>query len=40
MVASWERIEELERREGAELICTHDLDFAGRVRLAPNQWYE
>lgn len=40
MVASWERIEELERRYGAQLICTHDLDFREKVRLAPEQWYE
>jgi N-acyl homoserine lactone hydrolase len=40
MLASWEQIEEIERREQAELICTHDLDFRGRVRLAPDEWYE
>jgi glyoxylase-like metal-dependent hydrolase (beta-lactamase superfamily II) len=40
MVASWERIEDIERREGAELICTHDLDFRERVKLAPDRWYE
>jgi N-acyl homoserine lactone hydrolase len=39
MVASWERVEEIERREPAELICTHSLDFSN-VRLAPDQWYE
>jgi N-acyl homoserine lactone hydrolase len=40
MVASWARIEELERRHGAQLVCTHDLDFRGRVPLAPGAWYE
>jgi Metallo-beta-lactamase superfamily len=40
MVASWQRIEELETRHGAELISTHDPEFATRVRLAPGGWYE
>jgi glyoxylase-like metal-dependent hydrolase (beta-lactamase superfamily II) len=40
MLASWDHIEEIERRENARLISTHDLDFATSVRLAPNQWYE
>jgi N-acyl homoserine lactone hydrolase len=40
MVASWQRIEELETRHGAELISTHDPEFATRVRLAPDSWYE
>lgn len=40
MVASWHRIEELERRHGAALISTHDPEFATRVRLAPEAWYE
>jgi hypothetical protein len=40
MVASWQRIEELEARHGAELISTHDPQFATRVRLAPEAWYE
>jgi N-acyl homoserine lactone hydrolase len=40
MVSSWERIEDLERRHAAELICTHDLDFRENVRLAPEEWYE
>jgi N-acyl homoserine lactone hydrolase len=39
MIASFERVEEIERREPAELICTHELDFSG-VRLAPDEWYE
>jgi N-acyl homoserine lactone hydrolase len=40
MVASWERIETIERHEGAELVCTHALDFAESVPLAPDRWYE
>jgi N-acyl homoserine lactone hydrolase len=40
MVASWERIEALERERGAELVATHDLNFAERIRLAPGAWYE
>jgi glyoxylase-like metal-dependent hydrolase (beta-lactamase superfamily II) len=40
MVASWERIEALERRHGAELLSTHDPRFASRVRLAPEARYE
>jgi glyoxylase-like metal-dependent hydrolase (beta-lactamase superfamily II) len=40
MVASWLRIEDLEERNGAELISTHDPEFATKVRLAPDAWYE
>jgi N-acyl homoserine lactone hydrolase len=40
MVASWERIEALERDLGAELVATHDLKFRERTRLAPGAWYE
>jgi len=40
MVASWERIEALERELGADLVATHDLKFAERTRLAPDAWYE
>jgi glyoxylase-like metal-dependent hydrolase (beta-lactamase superfamily II) len=40
MVASWLRIEELEREVGAELVCTHDLDYEGRVPIAPEGWWE
>jgi N-acyl homoserine lactone hydrolase len=40
MVASWERIEQLEREHDALLLATHDLDFRERVRLAPEAWYE
>jgi N-acyl homoserine lactone hydrolase len=40
LVESWERIEEMQRRHDAELIFTHDLDFAENVKLAPEAWYE
>lgn len=40
MVESWERIEELQRRYGAELIVTHDLHWEKNVRVAPESWYE
>jgi glyoxylase-like metal-dependent hydrolase (beta-lactamase superfamily II) len=40
MVASWYRIEDLERLEGAQLISTHDLDYETNVRVAPDAWYE
>jgi len=33
-VASWERFEEIERETGAELRCTHEVEF-GDVPLAP-----
>jgi N-acyl homoserine lactone hydrolase len=35
MVASWERLEEIERDTGAELRCTHEFDFEERVPIAP-----
>ena len=40
LVASWEKIEEMQRRHDAELIFTHDLDFEKTVKLAPQEWYE
>jgi glyoxylase-like metal-dependent hydrolase (beta-lactamase superfamily II) len=40
MVASWERIEVMEREFGAELIPTHDLSYRSRTRLAPEAWYD
>jgi N-acyl homoserine lactone hydrolase len=40
MVRSWDRIEDVERRTNAQLISTHDPEFATRVRLAPSAWYE
>jgi len=40
MVASWERIEELQRQYHASLIFTHDLGFRDKTRIAPEEWYE
>jgi N-acyl homoserine lactone hydrolase len=40
MVASWDRIETLEREHDATLLTTHDLDFRERMKLAPREWYE
>jgi hypothetical protein len=40
MVASWEKIEWLERELDATLIPTHDLQFRQRIRLAPVDSYE
>jgi N-acyl homoserine lactone hydrolase len=40
MIASWERIEEIERVENAHLMTTHELDYETSVRMAPDAWYE
>jgi N-acyl homoserine lactone hydrolase len=40
MVASWERIEALEREHDALLLATHSLDFREQVRMSPECWYE
>jgi N-acyl homoserine lactone hydrolase len=40
MIASWDRLEELERAHDALLMTTHDLDYEERVKLAPGAWYE
>lgn len=40
VIASWERIEEFQRRYDAELIFTHDLEFRKTILVAPDQWYE
>jgi glyoxylase-like metal-dependent hydrolase (beta-lactamase superfamily II) len=40
IVASWDRIEELERSEHALLITTHALDYETSVKMAPDGWYE
>lgn len=39
MIESFERIEELQRATGAELLFTHDLDYAVATRLAPERFY-
>jgi N-acyl homoserine lactone hydrolase len=40
LLASWARLEQLERDEGAQLLFTHDLDFRERKLLAPDRFYE
>jgi glyoxylase-like metal-dependent hydrolase (beta-lactamase superfamily II) len=40
MVASWERVEAIERETGAELVCTHELDYEERVPMAPGAYWE
>jgi N-acyl homoserine lactone hydrolase len=40
MIATWDRVEELERKHDALLMTTHDLDYEERVKLAPDAWYE
>jgi N-acyl homoserine lactone hydrolase len=39
-IASWDRLEALEREHRAFAMTTHDLDFRERVKLAPDAWYE
>jgi glyoxylase-like metal-dependent hydrolase (beta-lactamase superfamily II) len=40
IVASWDRIEEIERSEHARLVTTHALDYETSVKMAPGAWYE
>jgi glyoxylase-like metal-dependent hydrolase (beta-lactamase superfamily II) len=40
IVSSWDRIEEIERSDGAQLITTHALDYETSVKMAPDSWYE
>ncbi|MBV8942872.1 MAG: N-acyl homoserine lactonase family protein [Solirubrobacterales bacterium] len=40
VIASWDRIEEIERSERARLITTHALDYETSVKMAPDGWYE
>lgn len=40
MVASYERIEEIESAENARLMTTHEPDYETSVRMAPDEWYE
>lgn len=39
MVTSWEELEELQRTLGAEIICNHDPDYKGHLRVSPKEWY-
>jgi len=40
MLATWERVEALEREEDALLLATHEVDYETRFRMAPDAWYE
>jgi glyoxylase-like metal-dependent hydrolase (beta-lactamase superfamily II) len=40
IIASWDRIEEIERSEQARLITTHALDYETSVKMSPEEWYE
>jgi N-acyl homoserine lactone hydrolase len=39
IVASWDRIEQLEKEHQAELICAHELEYQTKVRTAPDAWW-
>ncbi len=40
MIASWERIEQLEREHGAQLLFTHDIDWQNTTKVGPEGWYQ
>jgi glyoxylase-like metal-dependent hydrolase (beta-lactamase superfamily II) len=40
LVATWDRVEELERAKGAEVICAHELEYMTKLKVAPESWYE
>ncbi len=40
LVDTWGRVEELESRLGAMLVCTHDPSQLATLRMAPDAWYE
>ena len=40
MVASWHKIEALEQRENATLVCTHEIEFEATTHVDPDAWYE
>jgi glyoxylase-like metal-dependent hydrolase (beta-lactamase superfamily II) len=40
LMSTWDRIDEIAAREQARLVCTHDLDFEERLKLAPSSFYE
>src|SRR5215218_3645103 len=39
MVESWELLERMAERNGADIWVTHDIDFAERRKMAPDSWY-
>lgn len=40
LVASWDRIDEMQRQTGATVVFTHDLAFESTTRIAPTAWYD
>ena len=40
MLATWDRLEAIEREEDALLLATHEIDYLTRFRMAPDAWYE
>jgi glyoxylase-like metal-dependent hydrolase (beta-lactamase superfamily II) len=40
MISSYRRVREVQRRENAKLIFTHDLDYETTTKLAPREHYE
>lgn len=40
LLATWDRVEELERGHDAFLITTHDLDYEERIKISPRGVYE
>jgi glyoxylase-like metal-dependent hydrolase (beta-lactamase superfamily II) len=40
MIASWAAIRAMQKRYTAELIFTHDPDYASKIRVAPEAWYD
>jgi glyoxylase-like metal-dependent hydrolase (beta-lactamase superfamily II) len=39
ILATWDRVEALERERDAFLIATHDLDYETRLKIAPGEFY-
>ena len=39
ILATWEKVEALEREHDAFLVTTHDLDFEERIKIAPGEHY-
>ncbi len=40
IVESWDAIEEYERRDGAQILISHEVNWQNKVRVAPEEWYE
>lgn len=40
LIESWDRIDDLQRKYSAQLVFTHDPDFATTTKIAPQAWYE